>query len=145
MFVTASALLAIACCTRWGEQPEAERPPPKAKTEAVVAPASDTKALTEANADLDKCEEELDEAGKKTKVRTRIKTVEVEKLVPGPPLQCAIDGPVLEPVVTTTCQANTLCLDERAQAALAGNELAWRQWSRRVIQCETGGAAQQKK
>jgi hypothetical protein len=91
--------------------------------------------MREAMIERDECQSELRtvlEERAETRVRTRV----VERQAPA--RRCAGEGPVLEPVATVSCAAGMSCLDERNEARLATNLLAWQSWLRRVQACERG-------
>jgi hypothetical protein len=93
--------------------------------------------------ELDACEARLGEgnvapaqdgspdAGAPTvEVKTRTKVVRVARV-------CADDPPSIAPVDSTECQPGLICLDGKAQAALARNLATYEAWVRRVIDCES--------
>lgn len=91
----------------------------------------DVAALTR---ELDQCRAETRAAGSPVaKVVRRTRLVQT----PGPPRRCGGDGPTIVHVPTRECLKGTVCLDEKAQRALALNLAAYEAWVRKVQACES--------
>ena len=131
------ALLALSCANflHRGDGAKPARPARAAAAPEARCPSCDGE-IAEVMVERDQCQAELLVVKKE---RPRVEAKVVEKEVPGPARHCAVDLPSLVPVEGHTCQPDTLCLDTKAQAAVAANELAWREWMSRVRQCEGVG------
>ena len=101
---------------------------------------SSTVMLTQ---DLEACEAQLEEMnstmgakpsgnyGAEDKVRVKVKVVH-----DGDPKKCAGAPPPIEAVASTECQEGMVCLDDKAQRALAKNLAAYEAWVAKVTACE---------
>jgi hypothetical protein len=124
-----SLALLAACSAFLGSAPtegKATEPEPASECECECSAELEAVEL-----ELAQCQERpvLDPV-QKTRVLTR--SVEVRT----PAKRCASKGPDIKPVKSTTCAPGMLCLDERNQANLLSNELAYRSWIADVRECE---------
>jgi len=121
----------LMACGRLLARPEAPseataRPPCK------PCPPCDSETA-EVMVERDRCQAELAED---PKVEIRRRTVEVPVQVEGPPKACGGKAPVIERVDPVDCQPGMVCLDTKAQLALATNLARYEAWIERVRACE---------
>jgi hypothetical protein len=90
----------------------------------------ESEQVSQLRVELAECNKQIETVRETVKVKTRTRVVE------GKPKRCGGSGPVVLPVPSTQCLPKMVCLDERAQAALAANLLSYEKWVRDVQACE---------
>ncbi len=132
-FWPALLVLALVACGLLGSQPRSGRQ----STPAVPAGSKECShetVVVELTRELDRCREEArTSAGTRTAAHKRTRVVRA----PGPPRRCGGEGPKIVHVPTRECMKGMVCLDEKAQRALALNIAAYEAWVRKVQSCES--------
>jgi hypothetical protein len=130
-----TAALAAALLLACGHllRPAASQPTPEDAAPCACPDADAT--LVEVMVERDACHAELATAAvAEPAPQPRVRVVERQ----GPPKRCAGDGPEIVPIESTTCAKGMTCLDERNEARLARNLVAYAAWVQRVQDCEAG-------
>lgn len=120
-----AALVALLSCGVIGSGGDSR---PKAKPAPVPKCVHDEHSTIELVTQLEACEAAAKQAPPPAVV--------VTKLVQAGPKQCAGSPPSIAPVDTSECAPGMVCLDAKAQRALARNLAEYESWTRRVMACE---------
>ena len=138
-FTASLAVIAIVACSQLAGD---KTPEMRAKERcACAAPAVVERVTRERDtcvaALADHAEQDADAAASDApKPRGRTRVVKETVQVPAPPRRCAGDAPKILAVESVKCEGGRLCLDEKAQIALAANLAAYEKWVRDVQECE---------
>lgn len=129
---TALAVVTLVACSQLAGKTEHPRSTPCRCPQPMAAIAQLADERDDCRVALEHHIEEDAEAAVRETKRPRQRIVVKE----GAPKRCAGNAPDLLPVASVKCDDGRLCLDEKAQVALAANLAAYEKWVRDVRECE---------